>query len=245
MEQTGAVVPAGRVTDLISLGVLASYVSRDAVDEAIEESGKAAKCFDGTIPPHVVVYFTMALALFAEEDYEEVAQRLAGVLADWGAGWDPTSGGLTKARKRLGVEPMVELFSEVARPVAEEDTAGAFFGPWRVMSLDGMVFDVERSEKNLAAFGLPGTREGTGAALPQVRAVTVDECGSHAPVLAARRFTQSNTRWPSLSRSDTPTPRTINQPLRSTPRGGTHPRSTLARTGQQQRPQWNQGPRPG
>ncbi|MEX5712123.1 transposase domain-containing protein [Parafrankia sp. FMc6] len=63
----------GRVTDLISLGVLASYVSRDAVDEAIEETGKAAKRSDGTIPPHVIVYFTMALALFAQEDYEEVA----------------------------------------------------------------------------------------------------------------------------------------------------------------------------
>jgi hypothetical protein len=173
------------VTDWISLGVLASWVSRDAVDEAVEETGRAAKRSDGTIPPHVVVYFVMALALFADEDYEEVALRLAGVFADWGAGWEPTSSGLTQARTRLGPEPMAELFSEVARPVAEEDTAGAFFGRWRVMSMDAMVFDVESSPKNLAAFGLPGTAEGTEAALPQVRAVTVDECGSHAPVLAA------------------------------------------------------------
>ncbi len=86
------------MTDLISLGVLASYVSRDAVDEAIEETGKAAERSDGTIPPHAAVYFTMALALFAQEDYEEVAARLAGVLADWGAGWEPTSGGLALAR---------------------------------------------------------------------------------------------------------------------------------------------------
>ncbi|MEX5712434.1 hypothetical protein AB1484_30210 [Parafrankia sp. FMc6] len=41
------------------------------------------------------------------------------------------------------------------------------------MSLDGMVFDVEALGKNVAAFGLPGTRDGVEAALPQVRAVTV------------------------------------------------------------------------
>jgi hypothetical protein len=173
------------VTDWISLGVLASWVSRDAVDEAVEETGRAAKRSGGTIPPHVVVYFVMSLALFADEDYEEVALRLAGVLADWGAGWEPTSSGLAQARKRLGPEPVAELFSQVARPVAEEDTEGAFFGRWRVMSLDAMVFDAERTEKNLAEFGLPGTRDGAEAALPQVRAVTVDECASHAPVLAA------------------------------------------------------------
>ncbi|WP_235826271.1 transposase [Candidatus Frankia alpina] len=176
-------MPAGRVTDLISLGVLASYVSRDAVDEAIEETGRAAKRSDGTIPLHVVVYFTMALALFAEEDYEEVALRLAGVLADWGAGWEPTSGGLTKARKRLGPELMAELFSEVARPVVEEDTEGAFFGRWRVMSLDGMVFDVEASPKNVAAFGLPDHSYLSVVIDPAIRGkartVLLDAAGDH------------------------------------------------------------------
>ena len=179
------VVPAGRVTDWISLGVLASWVSRDAVDEAIEATGRGAKRSDGTIPPHVVVYFVMALALFADEDYEEVAARLAGVLGDWGAGWEPTASGLAQARKRLGPEPMAVLYSQVARPVAEEDTEGAFFGRWRLMSLDAMVVDAERTAANVAAFGLPGTGEGVEAALPQVRVVTVDEIASHAAVLAA------------------------------------------------------------
>ena len=33
-----------------------------------------------------MVYFAMALALFAEEDYEEVAARLTETLASWAAG---------------------------------------------------------------------------------------------------------------------------------------------------------------
>src|SRR6266702_1898021 len=69
------------------------------------------------------------------DDYEEVAARLTETLTSWGC-WDdswsvPGSGGITQARQRLGYEPMKELFSQVAAPVAEELTAGAFLGPWR------------------------------------------------------------------------------------------------------------------
>lgn len=117
MAQTGMVAD-GRLTDWISLGVLASAVSRDAVDEAIEVTGKTAKRSGGKLPPHVMVYFAMALALFAGDDYEEVAVRLTETLRGWGC-WDdawevPTSGGVTQARQRLGYEPLRELFSQVA-----------------------------------------------------------------------------------------------------------------------------------
>ena len=71
MTQTGSVAE-GRLSDWISLGVLASWVPRDAVDDAVEVTGKGAKRKDGKLPPHVMVYFAMALALFAEEDYEEL-----------------------------------------------------------------------------------------------------------------------------------------------------------------------------
>ena len=86
MTQTGSVAE-GRLSDWISLGVLASWVPRDAVDEAVEATGKTAKRKGGKLPPHVMVYFVMGLALFAEEDYEEVWARLSETLADWG-GWE-------------------------------------------------------------------------------------------------------------------------------------------------------------
>jgi Insertion element 4 transposase N-terminal/Transposase DDE domain len=179
-------VPGGLLTDWISLGVLASRVPRDAVDEAVEVTGKAARRAGGRLPPHVVVYLVMALALFADDDYEEVAARLAETLQGWGCwadGWEvPTSGGITQARQRLGPEPMEELFSQVAAPAAEEDTEGAFLGPWRLMSVDGMEWDVPDSPPNAAAFGYRG---GQDAGYPKVRVVTVSECASHAPAAAA------------------------------------------------------------
>ena len=57
------VTAGGRLTDWVSLGVLASSVPRDAVDEAVAVTGKQARRRDGKLPPHVVVYLVMALAL--------------------------------------------------------------------------------------------------------------------------------------------------------------------------------------
>jgi hypothetical protein len=188
MTQTG-VVGGGRLTDQVSLGVLASWVPRDAVDDAIETAGKAARRAGGKLPPHVVAYFVMALALFADDDYEEVAVRLTGTLQAWGC-WDdswevPTSGGITQARQRLGEQPLKELFGQVAAPVAEQDTAGAFLGPWRLMSIDGFEWDAPGTAANLAAFG-PAAGEGEDpAAFARARVVTVSECASHAVVAAA------------------------------------------------------------
>ena len=135
-----------------------------------------------------MVYFVMALALFADDDYEEVAARLAETLRGWGcwdADWEvPTRGGITQARKRLGPEPLAEVFSQVAGPVADLDTTGAFLGPWRLMSVDGIEWDVPDTGPNREAFGSRAGSEGE-AAFPKIRVVTVSECASHAAVLAA------------------------------------------------------------
>jgi len=92
-----------------------------------------------------------------------------------------------QARQRLGYEPVKEVFSQVAAPVADEDTPGAFLGPWRLMSMDGFEQDVPASGENIAAFGFAGTaKDGEQqAAYPKARVVTVGECASHAAALAA------------------------------------------------------------
>ena len=188
MTQTGGVA-GSRLSDWISLGVLASWVPRDAVEDAVEVTGKAARRKGGKLPPQVMVYFVMALALFADEDYEEVWTRLTETLAGWGGFGDDqalvTTGGITQARQRLGHEPVKETFARVAEPVATLDTPGAFLGNWRKMSIDGLEWDVPDTAANAAEFGYPGTATDGRAAFPKARAVTIGECASHAPVLAA------------------------------------------------------------
>jgi Insertion element 4 transposase N-terminal len=184
MADNGVVAAGGRLTDWVSLGVLASSVPRDAVDEAIEVTGKQARRSDGKLPPHVMVYFAMALALFADDDYEEVAARLTGTLSTWGCwgqAWEvPTSGGLAQARQRLGSGPLKELFSQVAVPVADVMTRGAFLGSHRLMSIGGFERDVPDTGENAAAFGYPGAGDRGRPAFPKARVVTVSECASHA-----------------------------------------------------------------
>jgi hypothetical protein len=191
MADTG-VVADSRLTDWISLGVLSTWVGRDVIDEAIHATGRGARRSGGKLPPHVMIYFVMALALFADDDYEEVIAKLAETLQDWDCwdvGWTvPTSGGITQARQRLGFEPVRQVFTQVTGPVADEDTAGAFLGPWRLMTVDGMEWDVPATEANIAAFGFSGTGKDSGGqppAFPKVRVVTLAECASHAVVDAA------------------------------------------------------------
>ena len=68
----------------------------------------------------------------------------------------------------------------MAVPVAEELTAGAFLGNWRLMAIDGFEWDVPDTPENAAAFGFSGTGGGDRAAYPKARVVTVSECASHA-----------------------------------------------------------------
>ena len=198
---------AARLTDWISLGVLTGSVPREVVDEVIAVTGKQARRAGGKLPPHVMVYFAMAMALFADEDYEEIAVRLSETLAGWGC-WDhawstPTSGGITQARARLGFEPVKTLFEQVAVPVADELTRGAFLGPWRLMAIDGFEWDAPDTEANVAGFGYGGSAE-HATPFPKVRVVTVSECASHAVVAAAMAGTATGEQtlarelWPGL-----------------------------------------------
>lgn len=176
------------LTDLISLGVLAASVPRDVIDTAVAVRGRGAKRAGGKLPPHVMVYFAMALALFAEDDYEEVMTRLSETLEGWGS-WDdawtvPTSGGITQARARLGSEPMAEVFDTVAVPVAEELTRGAWLGAWRLMAIDGFDWDTPDTKENAAEFGYTGSGANRSP-FPKARVVTISECASHAVVGAA------------------------------------------------------------
>jgi hypothetical protein len=110
--------------DHVTLGVLISQVSREEVDTAIEACGVREKRSDGKLPAHVTSYLTLALALFPDDDYEEVATRVTGSLdrfGCWNAAWTaPTSSGITQARKRLGRKVFAEVFQRCRGPVAGE-----------------------------------------------------------------------------------------------------------------------------
>lgn len=184
---SGDVQPRGRFTDGISVGVLTRVFPRDLVDEVLATTGKVEQR-SRLLPARVVVYYTLALCLFFEDAYEEVMRKLVNglsFLGTWRGTWEvPTAGAISKARIRLGEEPMAELFERVVRPLGRPGTPGAWFHGWRVMAIDGVVLDVADTPENLDGFG----KSGNGMSMspfPQIRAVGLGECGTHAIVAAA------------------------------------------------------------
>jgi hypothetical protein len=161
----------------------------ELVDRVVAEAGRVEQRHR-LLPARVVVYYVLAMALFADASYEEVMRALVEGLA-WSSGWRqvwevPAKGSIFKARSRLGREPLRLLFEAVARPLASEATRGAFYREWRLMSVDGTCLDVADTPANEQEFGRPGSsrREG-GGAFPQLRLVALSETGTHAICAAA------------------------------------------------------------
>lgn len=156
----------------------------ELVDWVVAEAGRGERRHR-LLPARVVVYYVLALALFADASYEEVMRQLVEGLA-WESGWRqawevPSKVALYKARDRLGREPLELLFAATAAPLASSATRGAFYRGLRLMSLDGTCVDVADTEPNEQAFGRPGTGRGRGVgAFPQLRLVGLAECGTHA-----------------------------------------------------------------
>jgi hypothetical protein len=124
------------------------------------------------------------MCLFSGQGYEEVARLLTHGLqrmGRWQGAWRvPTTTAIGRARLRPGPDPLKELFARVCRPVATEDTSGAWYRGRRLVAVDGTT-DVPDTEANAAFFGRPGvSRGGDKSAYPQVRAAALAECGTHA-----------------------------------------------------------------
>ena len=189
MARTEALLPSGtRITDYISLGVVARFFPRDKLDAVLERTGRAS-VRERDLPAHVVVYYVIALALYMRSSYREVLRCLLE-----GVQWllDPSvavkvagKSGISQARSRLGSEPLRQLYETVVAPIAEERTRGAWYGHWRLVSLDGSTLDTADTSDNEKAFGRPGAGRGTSA-FPKIRFVALLENGTH--VLWAARM---------------------------------------------------------
>src|SRR3954463_7907390 len=180
MARTPAGLPAGiRVSDHISLGVIAGTFPLGEVREVLAETGRASER-ERDLPAHVMVYYAIALALHAGAGTREVLRcLLEGLRGLWGAEAVRVAGksGISQARSRLGEAPLRRLYERVVRPVATPATKGAWYGEGRRVSLDGSCLDVADTAENEATFGRPGAGRGESA-FPQVRFVALVENGT-------------------------------------------------------------------
>src|SRR3954465_15903968 len=86
MARAAAGLPAGiRLSDRISLGVIAKTFPLDQVRQILAETGRASER-ERDLPAHVMVYYAVALALYMDSGTREVLRcLLEGLRWLWGA----------------------------------------------------------------------------------------------------------------------------------------------------------------
>jgi hypothetical protein len=182
MARVGDALPGGvRISDLMSVTVLASVYPPAVVNEVLVEAGRQSQRHRA-LPATLMVYYVMALAIYMQVSYEEILRVVVEAFR-WFAGSArvdiPAKSSISEARNRLGPDPVRLLVEKMVRPVATEATRGAFYRGWRLVSLDGSTMDIADTVENEARFGRPGVSRGSGSAFPQIRFCSLLENGTH------------------------------------------------------------------
>jgi hypothetical protein len=173
--------------DRASFGVLTQTFDPGLVDTVTAEGGAVWER-QRDLPARLTLYLVLALWLWRSLSYKEVWRRLADGCAFSGgadglavpATGAPEASSITRARTRLGTEPLALMFAETAGPLARPDTPGAWWRGLRLTAVDGTCLDVANSAANREAFGGP-----TDGPFPQIRLVAHCETGTRALIDAA------------------------------------------------------------
>ena len=182
MARRLAELPKGsRISDYISLGVIAKTFPADKIEAVLAATGKAS-VRRRALPAQVVVYYVIALALYMQSSYREVLRCLLE-----GLQWLSKPGtkikvagnaAISQARSRLGASVLRQLHDECVQPIAVAATRGAWYRGWRLVSIDGSTLDIADQKRNAAAYGRPAASRGASA-YPQLRFVSLLEAGTH------------------------------------------------------------------
>ncbi|WP_433192182.1 IS4 family transposase [Nocardia sp. CA-107356] len=171
------------LSDHVRLGAVTRWVTPELIAEALAECG-VGDARPSALPAGFMVYFVLALALFQQDSYDDVAEHMVGGIA--GLGNDiPNKSSFARARQRLGPRVLETVFRMLAGPLAPTRLEGSFFRGMRIAAVDGFLLDAPETEANRRQLG--GSKDGKGqpAGFPQARVVTLTETGTHAQIDAA------------------------------------------------------------
>ena len=176
-----------KVCEQVEMTMLSRVYPKEVIQRSVQESQpwseKERRVRQSTAL--ALVWFVIAMALWSRLNQCQAWQKLVGKLSDLHPG-EPESmvsaSGLSGRRKELGSQCLQTLMRERCQVLATpHQMPSAFFGRYRLMAIDGTVFNTPETEANVLAFGRSSNQYGPGA-YPQVRCVLLAECGSHGVV---------------------------------------------------------------
>ena len=176
-----------KVCEQVSMTMLSEVYPTNVIERCVQQSEpwstKVRRVRLSTALTLVV--FVIGMALWSRRNQCQVWQSLVGKLSDIHPA-EPKStisdAGLSGRRKALGSQCLEALMRERCQVIAQPSSLpSAFFACYRLMAIDGTVFNTADTKANALAFGRSSNQYGPGA-YPQVRCVLLAECGSHAVV---------------------------------------------------------------
>jgi len=169
-----------RIAEALNFECLTKFFPLRETRKILRQTGKASKR-ERDLPAHVMVYYVIAMTIFMGLPYRDVLRELLdgwnGLLRKKTKKKPPTKGSICKARIRLGFEPLKQLHDRFVKPVAVEQTKGAWFKKWLTVGIDGSTLDVADSPENEGEFGRPKSNRGKSA-YPKMRFVSLLETGT-------------------------------------------------------------------
>jgi Insertion element 4 transposase N-terminal len=175
--------PWAGLSDQVRLGAVTRWVTPELVAAGLAECGVSDKK-PGALPAGFMVYFTLALALFQQDSYDDVAEHLVRGVPEL-SGSIPNKSSFARARQRLGAQAIETVFRKLTGPLAPAGLEGSFYRGMRLAAVDGFVLDAPETQANRRRLGGPKDARGQVAGFPQVRVVTLTETGTHAQIDAA------------------------------------------------------------
>jgi hypothetical protein len=177
-EQRDSTLPPGHGGKILDkLLLLEKFIPRDQVLQVLLDT----RCLDArrcTLTFEVTCWLVLAMGILTDMPIRAVFKAARSLHKSEDT---PHRSSLSVARQRLGIAPLRRLFYCICRPLATEQTPGAFYKGLRKMAIDATVMTVPDTEANLKAFGRSSGGRGE-AAFPQVRKLSMIEVGTHAEV---------------------------------------------------------------
>ena len=163
---------------------LVDHLDPQWVEEALSLTGQAT-IRRRRLPSDHVLWLVVGMALFRGEPVQEVARRL-NIIADGLASEALLAkSGVSKARQRLGDEPLQHLFSQSAKTWGQERLPADDWQGLQVFAIDGALFRTPETPELREHFGSGNTSTERQTPHPMLRLVALMNVRSHVVMQAA------------------------------------------------------------
>lgn len=175
-----------RYSDTISFAIISRFIPCNKIKNILDRFNKGTKR-NRLLPSHIMMYYIITLGFYFESSSRDVLRYLLGSLRDLlpDGSSIPTAckSAISQARTRIGKEPVIALYDEIVRPLATDETEGAYYKNRLLVAMDGSKIDVADSEENTNYFGKQKYGRSSGvkgeSAFPLMRFLSLIEVGTH------------------------------------------------------------------